>query len=197
MSCCPIDPTKPDLAPYITQIATSRLIEQALLNYYDQSEIDALIADFIDSTELADALSSYVTNTALTAALAPYALTTSIIPLITSHLTDLGLGMQTPTLINGWQAFGGGYSAPGYYRYAGRIWFQGTFKNTTSTEFTQVYTLPSTYRPLEAATMRADSGHNQSCRVHVYSGGGVWFQTTYRAYVCMDGLSVRAQQLLS
>lgn len=197
MTCCPQSQPGSDLALYATKIYLKKYIETALVPYVSEDELTAILTPInaaVDALgiDLADVQSS------LADIAADYVSQANLNPLVKSVMETVTPTVTTPTLQNGWQNFGGGYSTAGYYRFAGRIWLTGTLKNTTTTELTRAFFLSdSSLYPAAASTQRGDSGMGQDCRVHSYTDGSIWFQTTFRGYVCIDGVSILAPTIIS
>lgn len=111
----------------------------------------------------------------------------------------------TPTLLNGWVAYGSGYATPGYMVQRGRVYLKGLMKSGTASSGStgDVFALPTNLAPLRSHIFKAfavnttptpdDPGiarvdaravpDGQSVRVMGYGYGGT------NGYVSLAGIS--------
>jgi len=87
-----------------------------------------------------------------------------------------------PTLLNGWVNVGANISTAGYIRLKGIIYLQGTIKNGTTTFETDLFNLPSGYRPSSRLIMNTITNGTtgrfdilSDGRVKIVSGSNVFF----------------------
>lgn len=101
----------------------------------------------------------------------------------------------TPTLLNGWVAFGAPYSAPSYYKHNGRVFLSGLAKNPTASAITAVvFNLPEGFRPGNTKLFIARNGANTvtSQQAQVAVGGDVSAGSgAANVFQSFDGLSFR------
>jgi hypothetical protein len=82
----------------------------------------------------------------------------------------------TPTLTNGWIAYGSPYLGPGYYKDAsGRVHLQGTVKNGGLNTTNPIFTLPVGYRPSADLSFSVDGSGFDPWRITVQSDGKVFY----------------------
>jgi hypothetical protein len=101
-------------------------------------------------------------------------------------------GWITPTLDNGWVAYGAGFEGPQYCRINGIVYLQGMVKNGTSA--TQIFALPVGFRV--AGDRRAFAVATDATgvgRVDVYSSGSVAHAVGLTGYVSLSGIHFPAE----
>lgn len=106
-------------------------------------------------------------------------------------------GWQTPTLQNGWTAFGGGQTPPRYRKTGGIVRLSGTFNPGSSG--TAIFTLPVGFRTAffthVPCYVNGPNGERDSRLIHITPSGAVeFYSTTAVGLVCIDGITFVAEQ---
>lgn len=96
---------------------------------------------------------------------------------------------QTPTLINGWVNYGGGFTNVGYYKDRDRVYLTGMIKSGAGPG-NNIFILPAGYRPIARKLFDAISSGTQG-RVDVDAAGNVIFMQGSNSWVSLDEISFR------
>lgn len=99
--------------------------------------------------------------------------------------------LNTPTLLNGWTAFGSTRKSPVYYRDDNMGYLRGTIKGGTTTVATVLMTLPADFRPAtNSDQIFVCRGSASNVAIGINSAGNVFLQTAGDATeTCLDGMS--------
>ena len=77
-----------------------------------------------------------------------------------------------PSLLNSWVNYGGGYEDAGYYKdNFGVVHIRGLIKNGTTTNGTDLFTLPVGYRPVGYNIMATNTNPGSHANIHLQPGG--------------------------
>lgn len=100
---------------------------------------------------------------------------------------------QTPTLLNNWGNYGGGYSDAGYYKDSlGTVHLRGMVKGGTPTS--NIFVLPVGYRPLGGhLTFPVITSPNVIGRCSVLTSGVVIANAGSGDYFSLSGISFRVE----
>lgn len=152
--------------PYTTAQTVSQLISDSLVDYIDQDQLDAAVVNIFDL----------------------------IGTVIDGRCTLHAPSYTAPTLLNGWENFGGGLSTIGYCRFAGRVWLKGTLKSGTLN--TDIFQLPSNCYPSEIQSLAAMVGYPlQANQLRIFTDGRLQLTTGPLSILYLDGLSFPAQDV--
>lgn len=99
----------------------------------------------------------------------------------------------TPTLLNSWVDFGGGYRAVSYWKDSqGVVHLQGAMKSGTTTSGTNLFSLASGYRPPSSIILSAIAPSGVCAGINIDSSGNVSALDGVSAtYTSIEGLSFR------
>ncbi len=100
---------------------------------------------------------------------------------------------QTPTFILNWEAYGGGYIDPSFYKNNGRVYLQGLLRKTVAFVAGElIFTLPIGYRP--SGRVLATGGQSgNTVRVDILSNGEVRYMSGGNGsdFISLEGISFR------
>ena len=110
----------------------------------------------------------------------------------TSYDTDTDKWI-TPTLLNSWVDYGGGYTAIQYTKdNFGFVHLKGVAKDGTIGS--DMFTLPAGYRLSERARFGIDTSSNAHGRCDIRADGGVNPAVGSNTYFSLDGITFKAEQ---
>ena len=117
--------------------------------------------------------------------------------LVLGKLVDASTQWVLPTLINGWLAYGGGFSTPGYMRdSSGIVHLRGLVKNGVIGAGTAgtIFTLPIGFRPEFIQLLPSTASLNVFARTDVDTAGNVVASSTAgtNGFWSLDGISFAA-----
>ena len=95
---------------------------------------------------------------------------------------------STPTFLNGWVNYGGGFQTAGYYKHDNRVYLTGLVKSGTIGE--NIFVLPTGYRPTGTQLYVVNSNGSFGT-VYVDGVGNVIPQIGNNAWVSLDGINFR------
>lgn len=99
-------------------------------------------------------------------------------------------GWQTPSFVNSWVNFGGGYNDAGYFKDPfGIVHLRGLIKLGTVGQ--NAFVLPAGYRPAARELFNVQS-NGALGRVDVLADGSVFISSGNNAWVSLDGLTFKA-----
>jgi hypothetical protein len=113
------------------------------------------------------------------------------------NLTIPDGGWIAPTLLNSWANYGEGYNVAGYFKdAAGFVHLKGLIKSGTTTARTNVFLLPSGYRPLENCIIATCKPTGAHCEMRVMSTGYVAAGDGGMSaiFTSLDGIVFKAEQ---
>ena len=100
---------------------------------------------------------------------------------------------QTPTFILNWEAYGGGYIDPSFYKNNGRVYLQGLLRKTVAFVAGElIFTLPIGYRP--SGRVLATGGQSgNTVRVDILANGEVRYMSGGNGsdFISLEGISFR------
>ena len=97
----------------------------------------------------------------------------------------------TPTMLNGWIVYDGGFNQPGYYKDKnGMVHLRGLIKN--GTVGAAAFTLPTGYRPASQELMNAITFGEVNARVDIATTGNVVITSGNNLWLSLDGIKFRA-----
>jgi hypothetical protein len=107
----------------------------------------------------------------------------------TDYLSTPDNGWIAPTLLNSWINYGSGYNDAGYRINAlGEVHLKGLIKNGTTTIGTNIFLLPTGYRPAQTYIFSA-SANDLWAEIRVQTTGYVTTGAGVSAsWTCLDGL---------
>ncbi|PAD78019.1 hypothetical protein [Paenibacillus campinasensis] len=107
-------------------------------------------------------------------------------------------GWIAPTLLNGWENYGGSFTKAGYYKdSAGIVHLKGLIKFGTAVAGTLLFTLPEGYRPNAVMIFPVSSNNgsqNVLARLDVTSTGSVIFNSGGNSWFSLDGVHFLAER---